>query len=442
VPTSPTQFRRRFARFSVAVPMTVISFRASAVTRFAGRSVEIGGGGLRGAFPTDLQPGERVELEFALPPSPNTLRFPLVVRHCQGSEYGFEFLSLKRNQQRALDALQQHATLGLVPIINIPEHAGDIAAPQGAKIIVCPSCGSEYTDDKVICFNCGTTAQQPAVEEPPPPEEKPLKLFRQKSWVRTWAPSYSTSTGPMGADALIALLFVLTLAVGLWQWLNTPSADDQADHRVNISFSDALIALDPLPKAEAPAQKRIPVSSSEPGRRKPSGAFVDLTGSSSDAAAMPSAGGPSGRRTSPADSRATALSQPNAAAPKPATASSGPGMLSSALSGSAQAAAALPAAASNLGEEHWRGAGLQLLEHIVPRYPALAASERLQGQVVLVATISKDGRVADVRPVSGPAVLASSAVDAVRQWRFRPYEVDGKPVQVQTNIRVNFNLDK
>ena len=83
-----------------------------------------------------------------------------------------------------------------------------------------------------------------------------------------------------------------------------------------------------------------------------------------------------------------------------------------------------------------------MLERIVPRYPALAASERVQGQVVLVATIAKDGRVADVRPVSGPAVLASSAVDAVRQWRFRPYEVDGKPVQVQTNIRVNFNLDK
>jgi protein TonB len=252
----------------------------------------------------------------------------------------------------------------------------------------------------------------------------------------------------MGADTLIALLFVLTLAVGLWQWLNTPSAADQADHRVNISFSDALIALDPLPKNEAPAQKRIPVTTSEPARRTPSGAVADLTASSSDPAPTPSTGKGEARRASPAEqSRSAPPSQPNAVAPQAvgtnaATASSSSGMLSSALSPSAQGAAALPGAASNLGEEHWRGAGLQLLERIVPRYPALAASERVQGQVVLVASIAKDGRVADVRPVSGPAVLASSAVDAVRQWRFRPYEVDGKPVQVQTSIRVNFNLDK
>lgn len=103
-----------------------------------------------------------------------------------------------------------------------------------------------------------------------------------------------------------------------------------------------------------------------------------------------------------------------------------------------------PAGSSTLMQrpEHWSGAGLQLVDRVLPHYPRLAASERLQGEVVLLATIGRDGTVADVRPVSGPPVLAASAVDAVRQWHFRPYEVDGRAVQVQTNIRVNFALPK
>jgi TonB family protein len=141
----------------------------------------------------------------------------------------------------------------------------------------------------------------------------------------------------------------------------------------------------------------------------------------------------------------TAAVRAGASLPTPQIPAAAGASIGSAASTSANAVASLPAGAAqalNEREEHWRGAGLQLVERVVPRYPTLAESERLQGEVVLVATIAKDGRVADVRPVSGPAVLASSAVDAVRQWRFRPYQVDGKPVQVQTNIRVNFNLDK
>jgi TonB family protein len=445
--------------------MTMVVFRPSAAARVPGRSVEVGGGGVRAVFPSELQNGERVEIEFALPPSRNTLRFPLIVRHRQGSEFGFEFLSLKRGQRRALDALEQHAALGLVHIINAPERACDVTPPPArVGTIVCPSCGSEFKADKVICINCGAPTHQDPIPEPPPREEKPIKLLRHASWVPTWAPSsHKTSGPPMGSDSLIAILFVLTLGLGLWQWLNTAPPPKESDHGVNISFSDALIALDPLPQAERPSQPSAPVSSSDRGRRSepgPSAGFAVVGGP---------AGGPAGgsderRANSRNGSRSASApgpSTPSQSSPPRAggapAASSQSSMQSSAppsaLSGLNQAdqslanaaSAAFPAGigpSSSLREEHWKGAGLQLLERIVPRYPTLAASERVQGQVVLVATIAKDGRVADVRPVSGPAVLASSAVDAVRQWRFRPYQVDGKPVQVQTNIRVNFNLDK
>jgi protein TonB len=83
-----------------------------------------------------------------------------------------------------------------------------------------------------------------------------------------------------------------------------------------------------------------------------------------------------------------------------------------------------------------------LLDKVLPTYPTQAQQAQVQGEVVLQALIAKDGTIADLRPVSGPQVLSEAAMKAVRQWRFKPYLVDGKPVEVQTNIRVNFNLPK
>jgi protein TonB len=83
-----------------------------------------------------------------------------------------------------------------------------------------------------------------------------------------------------------------------------------------------------------------------------------------------------------------------------------------------------------------------LLEKIVPTYPARAQQEMVEGEVVLQALISKDGTIADLRPISGPQVLSDAAMNAVKRWRFKPYLVNGKPVEVQTNIRVNFALPR
>jgi protein TonB len=58
--------------------------------------------------------------------------------------------------------------------------------------------------------------------------------------------------------------------------------------------------------------------------------------------------------------------------------------------------------------------------------------------VIVQATIGKDGRVTSAHPISGPSDLASAAVSATQRWRFRPYVVDGSPVQVVTNIKFVF----
>lgn len=84
-------------------------------------------------------------------------------------------------------------------------------------------------------------------------------------------------------------------------------------------------------------------------------------------------------------------------------------------------------------------AGL-LIRKVVPPYPALAKATRTEGTVVLSATIAKDGTIANLRVVSGPAMLQEAALDAVSQWRYRPYLLNGDPVAVETTVNVVFTL--
>jgi protein TonB len=83
-----------------------------------------------------------------------------------------------------------------------------------------------------------------------------------------------------------------------------------------------------------------------------------------------------------------------------------------------------------------------LLQKVLPVYPTRARREGLQGQVVLKAVIGKDGNIAQLLPVQGPQELTQAAIDAVQHWRFRPYQLNGKPVEVETDIRLNFQLPK
>jgi protein TonB len=81
-----------------------------------------------------------------------------------------------------------------------------------------------------------------------------------------------------------------------------------------------------------------------------------------------------------------------------------------------------------------------LLNKMTPLYPEIARRARIQGVVILQAVISKQGTIENLRVVSGHPMLTQSALDAVRQWRYRPYLLNGEPVEVETQITVNFNL--
>ena len=75
-----------------------------------------------------------------------------------------------------------------------------------------------------------------------------------------------------------------------------------------------------------------------------------------------------------------------------------------------------------------------------PEYPQIAKMARMQGVVRLAAVISKNGTIQDLRLISGPPLLVKAAMDAVSRWRYQPTLLNGDPVEVETEIDVNFTL--
>jgi len=84
--------------------------------------------------------------------------------------------------------------------------------------------------------------------------------------------------------------------------------------------------------------------------------------------------------------------------------------------------------------------GGQLLSSTLPEYPASARRIRLEGEVVLQATIAEDGSVGAIKVIAGPKLLTQSAVNAVKTWRYQPFQLNGKPMPNQTRIVLDFKL--
>ena len=83
-----------------------------------------------------------------------------------------------------------------------------------------------------------------------------------------------------------------------------------------------------------------------------------------------------------------------------------------------------------------------LAKKVNPVYPDAAKKAGIQGEVVLTAVVGTNGDVENLQVVSGPPQLVPAAIDAVKQWKYRPYVVDGKAVEVETKVDVNFTLVK
>ncbi len=137
------------------------------------------------------------------------------------------------------------------------------------------------------------------------------------------------------------------------------------------------------------------------------------------------------QQTHLAESDAVKTGAPTLAA---ASAESGPSVPSP---GAADGGESPPAQRVHVPQEVFKS----LLTHtVLPVYPVLARQAHIQGLVVFDADISKDGTIETLKAVSGPPLLLPAALEAVKQWRYKPYVVNGKPVAARTQIVVDFAL--
>ena len=81
-----------------------------------------------------------------------------------------------------------------------------------------------------------------------------------------------------------------------------------------------------------------------------------------------------------------------------------------------------------------------LVSKVPPQYPQGAKDQRIQGVVVMKVTIDKEGNVVNIQLISGHPMLAPSAIEAVKQWKYRPYLLNDTPLEVETQVTVNFTL--
>jgi len=81
-----------------------------------------------------------------------------------------------------------------------------------------------------------------------------------------------------------------------------------------------------------------------------------------------------------------------------------------------------------------------LFKKVQPVYPRNALDMHVEGSVELLATISKTGDITKIKVLSGDSQLAKAAADAVRQWKYKPYLLNGEPVEIQTQVTINFKL--
>jgi protein TonB len=124
--------------------------------------------------------------------------------------------------------------------------------------------------------------------------------------------------------------------------------------------------------------------------------------------------------------------EPSASEPPKVQLASGSG---EAISGLASSAVTMP----TLGVPVSQGVTpLVLVRRVTPKYPAQALSQRLEGAVVVHAFVDVTGKVSRVEVVSGSPLLGQSAMDAVKEWRYRPSLLNGKPVASETRITINF----
>ncbi len=366
---------------------------------------------------------------------------------------------------------------GIAPAGFAQTRSGAAAAPARAKEIPAPDAkklGLEPTASAIAA---------------PATEETEIKRIEDPSASDGWdshsasasaeAPSFTSLDGDTQASGaggskktlLIAVLLLGLAAAGYFGWTKMQSAHPQpATPQSAVPASPETSALPPQPILSAPEGQpvtgEVVTPQSEQGLN---GTTVVLAPSKPSAAVVAEGPGvktPAPAKAAPAADEITVVKAPateqteaspalmvqngSSTQPKPETQESeqapeatsiATGSSTSALSGivNTNAINAQKAPQQTLRISQGVSQGL-IVKKVQPVYPAQARQIRLEGKVELQANIAKSGSISSVKQLSGDPVLGRAAMDAVRQWKYKPYFLNGEPVEVETQVTVNFKL--
>jgi protein TonB len=306
--------------------------------------------------------------------------------------------------------------------------------------------------------------------EPEPRIQADRPEPREKSFTETEIQPPSFSMGAPAVDeeepasskkALIIVAIVVILAgmAGYLAWKNmsgkapaaptsqmpapaaapaTANGTDAAATSAPATSNQAVVVAEPTPAAPTakPSAKMVARDSTSfvaPATRAPE---PDATPAAPPAPAMVVHNETSRPATKPNSPES------EAAAPAPSSLGLTPNADPKALAVIGNAPVAVPKASSQVLKVSQGVSEGLILKKVQPRYPSQALQMRMEGSVQLQATIGKDGSISNLKIMSGDALLARSAQDAVKQWKYKPYYLNGEPVEIQTQITINFKLPR
>jgi TonB family protein len=266
-----------------------------------------------------------------------------------------------------------------------------------------------------------------------------------------------------------AAAVVLIAAAGYWAWTQfgsphpTPASSVQPVQR---PLSPASVVL-PAPVAAAAtlpsASSATPApSSSLPGNTDEGSHSNAVTKTPHASSSVPTKESQQARADSSSNSKAGSAksSDETAESVRPIMVKSGTGPAKPPADAPAPEIAGIPSAQSGAGLPNLVNSSTEpapvlaamsvsqgvsqglIIKKVSPSYPANALRLRIEGQVELLATVSKKGDIATIKVLSGDPNLTRAAVDAVKQWKYKPYLLDGAPVEIQTQVTVNFKLPR
>ena len=368
--------------------------------------------------------------------------------------------------------------------------AGAAAAPARAKEIPAPDAKDLAFEPTAGAISAPSISADPKKDSKKDLHKEDVKHIEDPSASADWnansapaaseAPSFSSLEDSQQASAaggskktlVIAVVVIGLAAAAYFGWSKMQAGHQQPAVQQSTTPAGAgTAALPPQPEASAPeaqpttgesmtqsSQTDSSIAGVAPVSSKPSAAVIaEIPGTKAPAPAKVSTGADAAEVTNPEATKAEpshalmvqngsstqAKAQPEVQEPEqaPEASSIATGASSSALSGivNTNVINAQKMAQQTVRISQGVSEGM-IIKRVQPIYPAQARQMHLEGTVELLANVSQSGNISDVKQLTGSQILGRAAIDAVRQWKYKPYYLNGQPVDIQTQITVNFKL--